>query len=384
MQEPESKKTIRTFGIASFLNDFGSDIIYPIWPLFVTSALGANMAMLGFIDGLGDAIVSLSQAFAGYYSDKLQKRKVFVWVGYLFGAVSRVGYAFTVSWQMLLPIRVLDRAGKIRSAPRDAIVADVSDETNRGKNFGYLKMMDNLGAVLGIVFCLLFIEIGYSNLFLLAAIPSVLGSLLVVKSIKEVPKARTTTFKGLSFKQLDSNFRLFLVLSALFSIGSFSYSFLLLYTFDAGFEKGGLPILYLIFTVVAASFSMPFGKLSDRFGRKNILFVSFCFWTLCCTGLLFLKTYWGIIGCFILYGLHKAAIEPVQKTLVSELAPPELRASTLGGFQMVIGLCAFPSSFLAGLLWQYIDKTTPLILAIVLTLLSLGMLSMVNEVKRKH
>ncbi|MBI3193176.1 MAG: MFS transporter [Ignavibacteriae bacterium] len=384
LQETESKKTVRTFGIASFLNDFGSDIIYPIWPLFVTSVLGANMAMLGLIDGLGDAVVSLSQAFAGYYSDKLQKRKIFVWLGYLFGATSRIGYAFTASWQMLLPFRVLDRAGKIRSAPRDAIVADVSDETNRGRNFGFLRSMDNLGAVLGIVFCLLFIDIGYTNLFLLAAVPSVVGSLLIIKVIKETPAQRATVFKGLSFKHLDTNFRLFLFLSALFSLGSFSYSFLLLYAFDAGFEQGGLPVLYLIFTVVAAIFSLPFGKLSDRIGRKNVLMMSFCFWAVCCLGLLFLKNYWGIIGCFILYGLHKAAIEPVQKTLVSELAPPELRASTLGGFQMVLGVCAFPSSLLAGLLWQHVDSSAPLVVAFSLTIISLCLLFFISERKTKH
>ncbi len=381
MQEIESKKTVRTFGIASFLNDFGSDIIYPIWPLFVTSLLGANMAVLGFIDGLGDAVVSLSQAFAGYYSDKLQKRKVFVWVGYLFGAGSRIGYAVITSWQAIIPFRILDRAGKIRSAPRDAIVADISTEQNRGRNFGFLRAMDNLGAVFGIVFCLLFIDIGYQNLFLIAAVPSLIGSLLIFNIIKEKQSPRAQTFKGLSFKQLDSNFRLFLLLSALFSLGSFSYSFLLLYAFESGFEKGGLPVLYLIFTVVAAMFSLPFGKLSDRLGRKKVLLISFFFWGMCCLGFLFLKNYWGIIACFILYGLHKAAIEPVQKTFVSELAPPELRASTLGGFQMVLGLCAFPSSLIAGLLWQYIDNAAPLIVALCLTFVSLFLLFFINEQK---
>ncbi|MBI3189162.1 MAG: MFS transporter, partial [Ignavibacteriales bacterium] len=309
-------------------------------------------------------------------------RKVFVWVGYMFGAGSRIGYALITSWQMLIPFRVLDRAGKIRSAPRDAVVADVSTEQNRGRNFGFLRMMDNLGAVFGIVFCLLFIEIGYTNLFLIAAIPSVIGSFLILKFIKEKPESRVKAFKGLSFKQLDSNFKQFLLLSAIFSIGSFSYSFLLLYAFESGFEKGGLPVLYLIFTVVATIFSLPFGKLSDKIGRRNVLFISFCFWALVCIGFLVASNYWGIISSFILFGLHKAAIEPVQKTFVSELAPPELRASTLGGFQMLIGLCAFPSAFLAGLLWQYVDTSAPLILALVLTLVSLGLLMFVKEAKR--
>ena len=139
MQQQDKKRTIKIFAIASFLNDVGSDIIYPLWPLFVTTFLGANMAVLGFLDGLGEALVSISQGISGRLSDRLKKRKVFIWLGYLFGAFSRVGYSLSTSWQHLIPFRILDRAGKIRSAPKDAIVADISTKENRGRNFGFLR-----------------------------------------------------------------------------------------------------------------------------------------------------------------------------------------------------------------------------------------------------
>jgi len=121
MEKKETRKTVRTFAFASFLNDLGSDMIYPVWPLFVTSVLGANMAVLGFIDGLGEAIVSISQAASGYVSDRLRRRKIFIWTGYLFGSLSRIGYALSTLWQHLIPFKIMDMAGKIRGAPRDAI-----------------------------------------------------------------------------------------------------------------------------------------------------------------------------------------------------------------------------------------------------------------------
>jgi MFS family permease len=186
MSKKEAKKTVRIFAIASFLNDLGSDMIYPIWPLFVTNVLKANMASLGLIDGLGEAVVSLSQAVSGYISDRIKRRKVFIWTGYLFGASSRIGYALSSVWQHLIPFRVLDRTGKMRGAPRDAMIADVSTIKNRGRNFGFLRTMDNFGAVVGILICIFLIRlINYRAIFLLAALPSVVGALLISLLIKE-------------------------------------------------------------------------------------------------------------------------------------------------------------------------------------------------------
>jgi MFS family permease len=269
--------------------------------------------------------------------------------------------------------------GKIRSAPRDAIVADVSTDQNRGKNFGILRSIDNLGAVCGIAFCIAFLHLGYKTLFLLAAIPSAIGAALILALIKEKPQVASKAFNGMSLRHLDKNFWLFLVLSSCFALGSFSYSFLLIYATGVGIPVSFVPVLYLTFTMVAAALSLPFGRLSDLLGRKRVLLLSFLSWALTCVGFVILQKPWMIFVCFVLYGVHKAALEPVQKTLVAELAPVEFRASTLGGFQMVMGLCAFPSSFLAGLLWYNIDKTAPLYLSIALTFLSAVLLLFVRE-----
>ena len=385
MEEKENKKTIHTFAASSFLNDFGSDIIYPIWPLFLTTVLGANMAILGLIDGLGDAIVSISQAISGFVSDKIRHRKVFVWTGYLFGATSRIGYTFSIVWEHIIPFRILDRAGKMRGAPRDAIIADASTDQNRRRNFGYLRAMDNLGAVCGIVLCIVcfwYLNIGYRQLFLFAALPSIIGAILVIIFIKERKLEIKKIFKGLSFKDLNRNFKMFLLLSAIFALGSFSYSFLLIYAKQFGFEIIFVPVLYLIFTVFAAVFSYPFGRLSDRIGRKTVLLISYVFWAAVCVIFMFLQNYWLILFTFVLYGLHRAALEPVQKTLVAELAPPDYRASSLGGYQMVIGLCALPASLIAGILWDSIGIETPFYLSLDLTIVSSVLLLLFVKEKR--
>ncbi len=367
----EGKKSIAVFSLASFLNDFGSDIISPVWPFFVTALPGVNMAILGLIDGLGEAIVSISQAGSGYLSDRLRKRKIFIWTGYLFGATSRVGYAFSSVWQYLIPFKVLDRAGKMRGAPRDAMVADLSTNENRGRNFGLLRTMDNLGAVCGIltsIFLFGYLRWSYTSLFLLASFPSLIGVLLILLFIKD--RKTKEIYKGLSLKDLTFNFKLFLLLSAIFALGAFSYSFLLVYAKEAGFAESFVPVLYLIFTAMASLTALSFGKLADRLGRRFVLILAYLLWGLMCIGFIYTNDYLGIILLFVLYGLHRGAIEPVQKTFVSELAPIEHRASLLGAFQMTVGLCALPASLVAGLLWDTFGKHAPFYFSLGLTSLT--------------
>ncbi|HQE94329.1 MAG TPA: MFS transporter [Candidatus Marinimicrobia bacterium] len=378
----ENKRTVRIFAWASFLNDMGSDIIYPVWPLFVTEILKANMAVLGFVDGLGEAVVSLAKALSGYWSDRIRKRKVFIWSGYLMGAASRIGYAISTVWQHLIPFRILDRAGKIRGAPRDAIIADVSSNDNRGRNFGLMRMADNLGAVVGILICLaLFKKIGYRSLFILAAIPSLISVLLILIKIKEPGHTEKVIYKGMTLRDLDRNFVLFMILSGIFAIGNFTYSFLLIRAKQIGFQEAFVPVLYLVYTLSASLTAYPFGRLADRIGRKTVMQMSFLLWGLVCLDVIFFQSKIMIFLLFVIYGLHKGALEPVQSTIVSELAPEKFRASSLGTYQMLIGLCAFPASLIAGFLWDKIGALAPFYLSLGLTIVASVLMIFVKESK---
>jgi len=380
--QAQTNKTMRAFAAASFLNDMGSDIIYPVWPLFVTEVLKANMAGLGFLDGLGEALVSLSQAASGFLSDRLKKRKIFIWTGYLCGAFSRLGYAFSTLWQHLIPFRILDRLGKIRNAPRDAEVADISTDLNRGKHFGLLRTMDNLGAVCGILIAIGFLSLtGYRLLFALAAIPSLVSALLILIFLKEKGKKESSIFKGLALKDIDKNLKLYLFLSSLFALGAFSYSFLLIFAKKSGFKVALIPVLYLIFSATASLFSFPFGKLSDRVGRKKVLYLAYLFWAAVCLGLVSFHSRIFILLAFVLYGCHKAALEPVQRTFVAELCPLAYRASCLGGFQMIVGFCALPASVAAGWLWENWGAAVPFYTSLGLTGLAAFFLLFVKEKK---
>jgi len=382
VKKSKNGKAVKVFAFASLLNDFGANMIYPIWPIFLTTVLGANMSVLGLVDGLGDALVSLSQAASGYASDRLKKRKIFIWLGYLLGAISRLGYALSATWQQIIPFRILDRAGKIRDSPRDAIVADESNHNNRGKNFGIIKGMDKLGGVFGILACMALISfLGYQTLFLLAAVPSIISVALIYFAIKEKKDGKIKLYKGIQLRSLTHEYRLFLLISALLALGSFSYSFLLVFANTHGYETTFVPILYLIYIVFAAAFSVPFGKLSDWIGRKKVMGIALMLWALTCIVFIISQAWWAILLTFALFGLHHAALAPVQTTFVSELAPKRFRASALGGFQMIIGLCALPASLIAGILWDTINPIAPFILSLILTALSLILLLFIKNKK---
>jgi MFS family permease len=383
--EAEAKRTVNTFAAVSFLHDAGSDMVFPVWPLFLKEVLRADMAVIGLVDGLGDAMVSLSSAAAGYVSDRVRRRKVFIWPGYIMGGAARVGYAVSVTWQQVVPFKVLDRAGKIRSAPKDAIVADISNRSNRGRRFGFLRAMDNLGAVVGIVFAIAFVwafsatASTYRTLFMIAAIPSFVGALVVVLMIKERPAGGIKVFKGLRLKDLGRDYRLFLLLSAIFAVSNFSYSFFLLFASAHHFQDAFVPVLYLTFTAVAALVSIPSGRLADTWGRKRVMTLSLLLWAGVAVVVLADQGIVAIVVAFVLYGAHKGALEPVQRAFVSELTPSDFRSSGLGAYQMVVGLCALPASLIAGFLWDVVGAWAIFAFALAFTLVAVGMLQFVRE-----
>ena len=372
----ESRRTVKSFYIASFLNDLGSDMIYPVWPLFVTMVLGANMAFLGLLDGMGEALVSFSQAASGLLSDRIQKRKIFIWTGYVCASISRIGYGIAAAPSHLLPFRVMDRLGKIREAPRDAMVADLAPGKRRGSSFGMLRALDNLGAVCGILVCIaLFPHLGYRQLFYLAAIPSAIGALVILFMARDMKKG--SIFVNLSIKNLSPQLKLYFMASAIFGLGSFSYSFLLLFATASGFSQGFVPVLYLLFTATASVTSYPFGKLADRMNNQFLLMGAFLLFGIMCGGFIVFRN--GLIFLFILYGLHRGAFEPVKKTIISSLAPPSRKASILGGYQMMLGFCSLFSSVLAGILWETYSMVAPFAFSICTSLIAAGVLFCVRD-----
>ena len=383
MTAPAKKQSPRTvvgiFALASFLHDIGSDMVFSVWPLYVRDVLGFDMALLGLVDGLGDAVVSVSQAVSGYVSDRIRKRKVFIIAGYFLGGISRLGYAAAGTLPVLIVSRLVDRSGKMRGAPRDAIVSEHSTDANRGRHFGILRLMDNAGAAVGILLAVWLLPmLGYRNLFLVAAVPSFIAVAVVWACIRETPDARRI-FKGMRFADLNANTRLYMLLMGVFSLGSFSYSFLMVYAGTAGFSFTTVPLLYLLFTVVAAIVSVPFGKLSDRYGRKSVIFLSLACWVCVGVALVYGHSMVWIAAAFAFYGLHKGAMEPVQRAFMAELAPPEYVASAIGGLQLVIGLLSLPASLIAGVLWDKFGSGMPFVFSIALTLLSGVMLLFVRE-----
>lgn len=386
---PPGKKETRVFGWASFLNDLGSDMISPLWPTFVTSVLGAPVTFLGFIDGLGDAIVSLSQAVSGVISDRMRRRKVFIWIGYLAAGLGRLGYSLAATPGHLVLPKILDRSGKLRDAPRDAFLAEVTERESRGEAFGFVRAMDNFGAVTGILISLALIQfLDIPSIILFAAIPSLFAALLVMIGIREKraePDSRT--FPKLAVLFANPNLRRFFFANLLFALGAFGFSFLLVAVERSGFPVVSLPIFYLLFTLTAGLGALPFGKLSDRIGRKKVLSIAFGLWALAALGFVLFGRltegrgvgvlFAGLL--FILFGLHKAALEPSQRTFAAELAPPEERASTLGSLQFAVGLAAFPASFVAGILWDQLGMATAFGWAFGLAVAGMLMLLTVRE-----
>ena len=378
--DKESKKVVKTFGFASFFNDLGSEMAYPILPLFAREVLKAKMQEVGIIDGLAESTIAISQALSGFISDKIKKRKIFIWLGYLVSGIGRLGYAFSFYWQTLVGFRILNNFGKVREAPRDAFVSDVSLNNNRARNFGILRMMDNLGAFLGILICiLLFKYLGYRKIFLLAAIPSLISAILVLIFIKESPHLYSKDNDNFHLNHLSKNYKKFLLVGVLFALASFSYSFLLIFVKEAGFKEIYVPFLYLLFILITSLSSIPFGKLADKIGRKRVLAISFVFWGFVCLSFLLIKNPIFFIIPFIFYGLSKGAQEPAERAFVSEISPKDYKTSGLGIYKMTTGLCALPSYFIAGFLWDKVNRFLPFYLGLILTIISLILLLFIKE-----
>ncbi|MDP1854161.1 MAG: MFS transporter [Candidatus Omnitrophota bacterium] len=371
-------------GIVSLLTDISSEMIYPLLPFFLVLQLGASPALLGFIEGVAESLSSFLKVFSGYWSDKIKKRKTLTISGYAFSLFGKFFLYISSSWGLVFLARILDRFGKgVRTAPRDALIADSSNEKNRGRNFGLHRALDTLGACLGILLAYLFFKgasADYSKVFFIALIPAVLG-LIALFWVKEKQKSvlgaarinkPKVSFKDLipQFKILDKRLKAFLIITFLFSLANSSNQFLLLRAKTLGFNTRLIILLYLAYNVSYALFSYPAGVISDKIGRKILLISGYVFYSLVYFGFAFVGTQEFAWVLFAVYGIYMGLTEGVEKAFVSDLAPVHLRATFIGMHAALAGIGLFFASFLAGGLWDIIGVKAPFIFGGIMSLLA--------------
>ncbi len=367
---------ILLLGIVSFLNDLSSEMIMPILPMFIT-ALGGSGFIIGLIGGLRDSISSILKVLAGYWSDKYGKRKVLVLLGYFTSALFKLLLAFSKIWPHVFLFVSLERVGKgLRTAPRDAIIADSMPE-KRGEGFGIHRAMDTLGAIAGSVAVFLlfwYFRFNFNSIILIAAILAFL-SLIPLYFVKEKKRKPQDINLKIGFKNLHLPLKLFILISGIFALANFSYMFFILKAQELfkGKLSIGIPILlYILFNIFYAVFSLPFGRLSDKIGRKKVIAFGYLLFSITSLGFAFLKSLKFLIVLFALYGIVYAVIDGNQRAYVSDLSSEQLRATALGTFHTTIGLAALPGSLIAGFLWQ-INPTITFIYGAMVSIISVAL-----------
>jgi len=368
-------KNVFVLGLVSFFNDVASEMIYPLVPIFLTSVLGAPVAIVGLIEGMAESTASVLKVVSGWLSDKWRKRKIFVVAGYSFSAISKILLSLAYSWPFVLLARFVDRFGKgTRTSARDALIAESSENSVRGRAFGFHRGLDTLGAVVGPLIALLaihFLDNNFRLIFFLAFIPAFIGILLLLFFVKEKKKeANSLDTFHFNWRELNPSFKIFLLISFIFALGNSSDAFLILRAQNLGLSLTLVVLAYVLFNFTYALFSTPAGIIADKIGPKKVLLAGF---------LLFSGVYlfFGLTSSslflwflFPVYGIYMALTEGVGKAYISNLVPQEKTGTAFGIYQTIIGLCTFFASFIAGILWTYIGVRLPFIFGSIMALIS--------------
>lgn len=354
-------------------------MIYPLLPLFLSAVLGANASFIGAIEGTAESTAALLKLASGWWSDKVKKRKPLVVLGYGLAAAVRPFVALAQTAGVVLAIRVADRVGKgIRTAPRDALLADSSDAASRGRAFGFHAAMDNAGAVLGplIAFVLLGqFQLSLRNVFWLAAIPGVLAFIVLVVAVKEVARHEepgdAASRPHLSVNErLGRRFWAYLGVVFLFTLGNSTDAFLLLRANQLGVAVVMAPILWAFLNLIKAALGTWGGALSDRLGRKPLIVAGWLIYSAVYFGFAMATEQWHAWALFASYAVFYALTEGTEKALVADLVPKERRGAAFGWFNLAIGLGALPASLIFGAIWDRTGAHAAFIFGATLALLA--------------
>lgn len=364
-------RNVFAISFVSLLNDVSSEIIYPLLPIFLSSTLGASARAIGLIEGSAESISSLLKLPAGYVSDRLRQRKLLVVSGYALATFVRPMLAFANSWQQVLAIRLTDRVGKgIRTAPRDAMIADAAEPEQRGIAFGFHRAMDHGGAVVGPLLgyvVVLFLATNseaptageFTAIFLLASLPALAAVFLAMFFVRESRVHVTeTAVRKLSLRGFNGNFKRFLVVLGLFTLSNSSDSFLILRARDAGVSVAVIPLLWAAHHASKVVSSLLGGDLSDRLGRKRLIVAGWILYAAVYAGFAFATEQFSIWVLFLIYGIYFGLVEGAEKALVADLVRPEQRGTAYGLYNLAFGVTVLPASLLMGTIWDWKGPTT--------------------------
>ncbi|HPF87003.1 MAG TPA: MFS transporter [Candidatus Limiplasma sp.] len=360
-------------GLTSLFVDMSTEMVYPLVPLFLTATLGASPAIVGVIEGIAESIASLLKVFSGYIGDVYHNKKRLAIAGYSASVFYKLVLLLAASWPGVLVARIIDRTGKgLRTAPRDALVAQSSDRKKLGGAFGLHKMLDMAGSSLGVVLAYVFVatDIGFHKAFLFSIIPALIG-ILILTTVRE-DKQRKAAAEKLSLRglKLDKRLTAYLAVLFVFCLGNSSNAFLLLKAQDLGFTAAQVILLYLVFNVSASALAIPAGKLSDRFGRSKILVPGYLIYGLVYLGFALITSKPVTVFLFIAYGAYTAFISGAERAFVAESAPVQLRGTVLGLYGMLQGIALLLASMIAGVLWDTVGSGAPFLLGGVLGIVS--------------
>jgi MFS family permease len=352
-------RNVYALSAVSFLTDVSSEMIYPLLPVFLTTVLGANASFIGAIEGAAETTASLLKLFSGWWSDRVQRRKPLVVIGYGIASFMRPLVAIAQSATQVLVIRVADRVGKgLRNAPRDALIADSVDPSIRGKAFGVNRTADHAGGVVGPLIAFAVLTWHWAELrtvFWLAAIPGALAVLVTIFGVKEIKRAEgAVAGQAPDLSQpLGGNFWRVLFVILLFTLGNSTDAFLLLRANQLGVPVALAPILWAALHVVKSASSTPGGALSDRVGRRVMLVAGWSWYAIVYFGFARATQQWQAWALFLLYGVFFGLTEGSERALIADLVPAERRGTAFGWYNLAIGLGALPASILFGFVWDH-------------------------------
>jgi MFS family permease len=357
-------RNVWAVGLTSFFNDIASEMVLYLLPLYLANVLGVRTGVIGLIEGVAESTASLLKLFSGWISDRLGDRKWLAVGGYALSTVTRPFFYVAQSWMTIALVRWADRVGKgVRTAPRDALVADSVDAKMRGLAFGFHRAADTAGAMIGLLLALIFVWASQSSsaaltadtfhmIVLISLLPAGLGVLTLAVGAHNVPVTERRAAPRFGLKSLGRPFLAFLVTVSIFELGNSSDAFLVLRAQERGASVTGVLAMLVVFNLVYTLVSTPAGSLSDRIGRRKVIVGGWLIYALVYLGFALAQSAIQIWALYVVYGLYYGLAFGTSKAIIADMVAPEVRGMAYGTYNAVIGILDFPASLIAGLLWQ--------------------------------